>query len=482
MDPIIYIVVGVIIGAIGGVLIVRAGQKHLRSEIDRLQAQITEHGDNSENLRQEKERYTTLDREHAVTEERLKQAQDQQANKDEEITAAKQAVEDLRKELHEKDNAFTALQTRLDEELKSNEEKQQFFKQSMEQLEKQFKATASELLVNTGEKITKQQSEKLGDLMKPFRENLTRFEKEFKTAYDKETRDQISLKEQIKHLGEMNTKLSQEAQALANALKGDSKARGNWGEHMLEQILESSGLRKDHEFSTQESFTDEDGSRLQPDVLINLPDDKHIIIDSKVTLNSWMDYVNADTEELRTSHMKAFTGAIQNHVKQLSDKQYHKIYDIQTLDFVLMFIPIETAFLYALQEDPGLYDDAHKQSIILVSPTTLMAVLKTIAVNWKYDRQEKNTLLIAKEAEKLLDKINNYAEDLIKTRNSLQATGKHFDRAFKRFATGKGNIKDSTDKLMQLGVKSAKKMGIEWEQIEEAEDDDLPLLDESEKL
>lgn len=417
-----------------------------------------------------------LEREQAVMTERLKQSTEQLSEQQALATKREQERDQLRQDVSQRDEDIARLQTKLDEELKNSAEKQDFFKQSLEKLDKQFKATASELLVNTGEKLSKQQGSKLDDIIKPFRENLTRFEKEFKTAYDKETREQISLKEQIKNLSELNSQLSGEAHALANALKGDSKVRGNWGEQMLEHILQSSGLREGHEYATQASFTGEDGGRLQPDVIINLPDDKCIVVDSKVTLNSWMDFVNADTEEIRQQQMKAFTLAVHQHVKSLSGKAYHKIYDIKTLDFVLMFIPIETAFLYALQTDSSIYDEAHKLNIILVSPTTLMAVLKTIAVNWKYDRQEKNTLKIAKEAEKLLDKIHNYMDSLLKARNSLNAASNHMDTAVKRFVSGKANIKDSTDKLKQLGVKSAKKMGIEWENIE-AEADELDAIE-----
>lgn len=424
------------------------------------------------------DRVHELERLQAVQDERLQQQDETIRKQTADLEKQNSQEQELREALHQRERELASLQTRVEEELKHNEEKQTFFKESLEKLDKQFKATASELLVNTGEKITKQQSGKLEDMMKPFKENLSRFEKEFKSAYEKEAREQISLKEHIKQLSVLNKELSTEAQALANALKGDSKVRGNWGEQMLEHILQSSGLREGHEYETQSSYDSEEG-RLQPDVIVNLPDDKCIIIDSKVTLNSWMDFVNADSEEFRAAQLKSFTQAIHQHVKSLSDKAYHKIYDIQTLDFVLMFIPIETAFLYALQADGSIYEEAHKRNIILVSPTTLMAVLKTIAVNWKHDRQDKNTLLIAREAEKLLDKIYNYMDTLMKARKSLDAANNHMDLAVRRFAGGKGNIKDSTDKLRQLGVKSAKKLGVEWEQIEEDEDD-LDLLEDTE--
>ena len=424
------------------------------------------------------ERLHELERQQAVQDERLQQQDETIRKQTADLEKHNTQEHELRETLHQRERELASLQTRVEEELKHNEEKQTFFKESLEKLDKQFKATASELLVHTGEKITKQQSGKLEDMMKPFKENLSRFEKEFKTAYEKEAREQISLKEHIKQLSVLNKELSSEAQALANALKGDSKVRGNWGEQMLEHILQSSGLREGHEYETQSSYDSEEG-RLQPDVIVNLPDDKCIIIDSKVTLNSWMDFVNADSEDIRAAQLKSFTQAIHQHVKSLSDKAYHKIYDIQTLDFVLMFIPIETAFLYALQADGSIYEEAHKRNIILVSPTTLMAVLKTIAVNWKHDRQDKNTLLIAREAEKLLDKIYNYMDTLMKARKSLDAANNHMDLAVRRFAGGKGNIKDSTDRLKQLGVKSAKKLGVEWEQIEE-EEDDLDLLENTE--
>ena len=416
------------------------------------------------------DRIHALERDQAVKDERLQQQEETLDKQSADLATHHDQTTTLRDTLNEREREIASLKTRIDQELKHNEEKQRFFKESLEQLDKQFKSTASELLVDTGEKITKQQSGKLEDLIKPFRENLTRFEKEFKSAYDKEAREQISLKEHIKQLSVLNKELSDEAQALANALKGDSKVRGNWGEQMLEHILQSSGLREGHEYKTQSSFDSEEG-RLQPDVIVNLPDNKCIVIDSKVTLNSWMDFVNADTEEIRNQQLKSFTSAIHQHVKSLSDKAYHKIYDIQTLDFVLMFIPIETAFLYALQSDASIYEEAHQRNIILVSPTTLMAVLKTIAVNWKHDRQDKNTLQIAREAEALLDKIYNYMDSLMKARKSLDAANNHMDLAVRRFASGKGNIKDSTDKLKQLGVKTAKKLGIEWEHIEESDED-----------
>ena len=269
----------------------------------------------------------------------------------------------------------------------------------------------------------------------------------------------------------MNQQMSSDAQNLVKALKGDTKAQGDWGEIQLERILERSGLRKGEEYTIQESFTTEEG-RKRPDVIVNLPEEKKIIIDSKVSLVSYEKFVSAEDEEQKNIHIKSYIDSVKRHIKELSEKKYQSLFDVGSLDFVLMFIPIEPAFSLAIQYGENLYVDAYDKNIIIVSPSTLLATLRTIANIWKQELQNRNVLEIAKQSGALYDKFVSFTEDLISVGNRLdQAKGSYVD-AMKKLTDGSGNLVRRAEKIRELGAKTSKQLPQSL--VNRADDSNLP--------
>ena len=267
-----------------------------------------------------------------------------------------------------------------------------------------------------------------------------------------------SLIQQIKHLSELNKQITKEAENLTNALKGDSKTQGNWGEVVLERILEKSGLEKGREYETQVSEIGEDGKRYQPDVVVKLPDNKHIIIDSKVSLVSYERSTAADNDSERLPQLKLHIQSIRNHVKGLSDKNYQNLYGLDGLDFVLLFIPIEPAFTLAVQQEPELFNDAYSKNIVIVSPTTLIATLRTISSIWKQEYQNKNAIEIARQSGALYDKFQAFTEDLINVGKHLTGTQKAYQESMKKLSEGNGNLIRRAENLKKLGAKASKQI------------------------
>lgn len=266
-----------------------------------------------------------------------------------------------------------------------------------------------------------------------------------------------SLGEQLKNLRELNQQITKEAENLTRALKGDTKTQGNWGEFILESILEKSGLVKGQEFIVQESATLE-GGRLRPDVVVKLPDNKNIIIDSKVSLLAYEQSVNAADETDREQNLKAHVQSVKNHIRQLSGKDYQKLYGVEGLDFILMFIPIEPAFSAALQAETDLFNQAYEKQIVLVSPSTLLATLRTIANIWRYEYQNRNVLEIARQAGDMYDKFVNFTEDLVKLGQQMDTTKKTYGDAMNKLVDGTGNLVRRAEKLKELGAKTSKQM------------------------
>ena len=334
------------------------------------------------------------------------------------------------------------------------------------QFQKEFELLANKILKQNAEEFSKTNSEKISHLLNPLKEKLDGFEKQIQTKYDAQLKDTESLKTQIESLVNLNTKLSLEAENLTKALKGDSKKQGNWGEFILERILEMSGLRKGEEYFTQYSDENNEGKRIQPDVVIQLPEEKHIIIDSKVSLTDYERYISSITDEDQTLFLKAHLNSVRNHIKGLSEKNYQTSKNLTAPDFVLLFIPIESSFSLAISNDAELFNFAWDKKIVLVSPATLLATLRTIANIWKQERQNKNALVIADQAGKLYDKFVGFVEDLTKIEKGLNSANKAYDEAINKLQTGRGNLINRVENLRTLGAKANKQLPEEFSDFE----------------
>lgn len=346
-------------------------------------------------------------------------------------------------------------QLNLIEKLKSQKEEVQNLQ---EKFAFEFKNLANEIFEEKSKKFTDQNKVNLSDILKPLGEKITEFEKKVEQTNKESIERNSALKEQILGLKELNIQITKEAENLTKALKGDTKSQGNWGEFILESILEKSGLEKGREYFVQESKTDESGRRFQPDVVVKLPDNKNIIVDSKVTLTGYERFVNEDEEALKDGHLKSHLLAIRSHIKNLSVKNYQQLYGVNSLDFVLMFIPIEPAFILGVQADNNIFSEAYDKNIVIVSPSTLIATLRTIANIWKNEYQNRNSIEIAQQSGALYDKFVAFTEDLIKVGRNLDATQKEYTEAMKKLSEGKGNLVKRAEKIKQLGANAGKSL------------------------
>ena len=356
----------------------------------------------------------------------------------------------------------TALQESQSLQTKINEIKLEFANTN-EKYTKEFENLANKILNDNSQKIATQNETQLKSILDPLKEKITHFEKRVNDTHLESEKERSALKEQLRTLSEINKKMSEEALNLTKALKGDNKKQGNWGEFILEKILEKSGLVKGREYSAQQSFTTEDGSRLQPDVIINLPDNKSLVVDAKVSLVAYEKYVATDDADNDTQavFLKEHIHSIQSHVKNLSSKNYHQIYNINSPDFVLLFIPIESAFSLAISHDNDLYTDAFDKNVVIVSPATLLATLRTIANIWKQENQNINALEIAKYGADLYDKFVGFIEDLKKVGVKLEDAQKAYDEAEKKLYEGKGNLVRRAEHMKSLGLKASKQIPAE---------------------
>jgi DNA recombination protein RmuC len=327
----------------------------------------------------------------------------------------------------------------------------------------EFKNLANEILEEKSKKFTEQNRSNLDQLLKPLGEKIRDFEKKIGDAYDKEAQQRFSLKEEVKRLAELNKKISEDAENLTMALKGDSKLQGNWGEMILESILERSGLAKDREYTVQPSFQGDDGRRMQPDVVVTYPGNRSVIIDAKVSLTAYERLVDAPGPELREKYLKEHLNSIRNHITELSNKNYLDIYQVQSLDFIMMFLPVEPAYLVAIKEDPEIWNYAYDRRILLISPTNLLAALKMIASLWRQEHQNKNALEIARQSGDLLDKFYALLSDLNDLGNRLKLTQKSYDDAINKLSEGKGNLIRRAQRIEELGAKTKKKLPDNYE-------------------
>jgi len=319
----------------------------------------------------------------------------------------------------------------------------------------EFKNIVNEILKEKSKEFTDQNKTNLQQILEPLKEKIKEFEKKVEDS-NKESIDRFAgLRQQLGMLKDLNQQMSLDAQNLTKALKGDSKTQGDWGEIQLERILERSGLRKGEEYSVQESFTTEDG-RKRPDVIINLPEEKKIIIDSKVSLTHYERFVSAENEEEQNINLKSFIDSVKKHIKDLSSKEYQNLFESGSPDFVLMFIPIERAFGLAVQYGENIYVDAFDKNIVIVSPTTLLATLRTIASIWKQEHQNRNVKEIAKQSGRLYDKFVGFVEDLTDIGNRLDQAKNSYDNAKKKLSEGTGNLINRAEKIKKLGANTTK--------------------------
>ena len=321
-----------------------------------------------------------------------------------------------------------------------------------------FKVLAQEILEKTGNTFKEQNKEQIGTILAPFKEKLESFEKKVEETYEKGKAETISLKSEVKMLSEQSAKLSKDAENLTKALKSDVKAQGNWGEVILERILEKSGLTKNQEYFIQNSITTEDGKRFQPDVIIKLPEDKNVIVDSKVSLIAYERFSSAENVEEQQGHLKEHIASIKAHVKGLSDKNYQSLYGIDGLDFVLLFIPIEGAFSAAVQYDNTLFQDAFDKNVVIVSTSTLLATLRTIASIWKQEKQTQNAIEIARQGGALYDKFVGLTEDLLNLGKQMDTAKKSYEGAMNKISSGSGNLIKRAEDLRKLGLKTSKQI------------------------
>jgi DNA recombination protein RmuC len=350
--------------------------------------------------------------------------------------------------------------TKTDEVYKAQQQRllqqEQYIIALQQQFKIEFENIANKLLEEKSEKFSHQNRLQLDVILSPFKDKLKDFEDKVDKVYKLESDERNILKGVISQLMDLNRQISDEAQNLSKALKGDNKKQGNWGEVILERILERSGLINDQEYRIQTSFTSQDGSRLQPDVIIHLPDDKHLVVDAKVSLVAYERLVNSVLDEERELYGKQHIQSIKNHVNELSVKNYHELHQINSPDFVLLFIPIESSFSIAVQIDADLFNYAWERRVVIVSPSTLLATLRTIASVWKQERQNRNVMEIARLSGDMYDKFVGFINDLESIGKNIQQSQVAYDKAINKLSTGRGNLTNTAEKIKKLGARTNK--------------------------
>lgn len=388
----------------------------------------------------------------------LSQKADELARKQAENSELSQKLEEISL-LYSNLKASSQSQTAsFEQERKNFSEKLSLLENAEKQLSTQFENLANKIFEQKSEKFTKTSETGITQLIAPLKEQIETFKRQVSEQYVKEGQERASLKTEILSLKELNKQITEEAAALTNALKGDNKQQGNWGELVLERILTESGLRKGHEYETQKSLKDDDGKRYQPDVVVHLPNEKDIVIDSKVSLIAHEKYVNAKDEDTRQRAIKEHINSISGHIKGLSKKDYQDLTGVRTLDYVLMFIPIESAFISAIEHSPDLIKLALDNQIMLVSPTNLLVALRTINNIWQYEYQNQNANKIADQARKMYDKFHGFVADMDKIGRNVDATAKAYEAAMGKLSTGRGNLVRQAEQFKKLGVSPTKSL------------------------
>ena len=437
---ILAVMAGILVGTIGGLLFL-AGRNRQMAE---LKAAIRGIEEDAAGLR---EKLAAEAERRAVAEEKSSR-----------VLGLEEGLEKAKQENTVLQTKLSELETRLEDERRSTGEKLALLQEARDQLKMEFQNVANKIFEDKSLKFTEQNRENIEGVLKPMREQLLDFKKKVEDVYDKESKDRVSLLNEIIHLKTLNERISEDALNLTNALKGQSKTRGSWGEMILERVLEESGLQKGREYEVQTMYASDEGQRRHPDVIVHLPEGKDIVIDSKVSLTAYEKYCSAETEEKREKRLKEHIISIRTHVKALSEKRYEELEGIRTLDFVLMFLPIEGAFWTAIESEQGLFNEAFGKNIMLVSPSTLLATLRIINNIWRYEDQNKNALIIAKKAGDLHDKFVGFVEALDDVGQKIDKARESYHTARNRLAEGKGNLVRRSVELRQLGVKAQKEL------------------------
>jgi len=358
---------------------------------------------------------------------------------------------EVNRELAAKTADFKNLSDRYNTEKAELEKIQQQFQDA-------FKNLANEILEEKTKKFTQQNKDKLEEILNPLRENIKSFEKKVDDTYVKESKERFALDKEVKRLAELNKKISEDATRLTEALKGESKTQGNWGEMILESILEKSGLEKGREYFTQESFKTDDGRRIQPDVIVRLPENRNVVIDAKVSLTAYERFISAGNEKEQETARRNHMSSVKNHIQELSGKNYQDIYSLGSLDFVMMFMPVEPAYMLAVQIDREIWNYAYERRILLVSPTNLLVSLKMIASLWRQEYQTRNVLEIARQSGDLLDKFYSLLNDLTDLGSRLKSAQKSYDDTLNKLSEGKGNLVRRAEKIKELGARTKKSL------------------------
>ncbi len=411
--------------------------KNYKSQLSKFETQVQETLQNSEKSLEDKSKYIN----------ELKET----------INALGDDKSELQKQVNNDKGTIHTLQTQLEEQNKAMEDKLELLKNSEKKLKEEFENLANKIFTDNSKKFSEQNKENLGLILNPMKQQLGEFKKKVEDVYDKEAKDRTALQYELKTLKELNLKMSEEAHKLTTALKSDNKKQGNWGEMVLDNVLESSGLRLGHEYEKQLHLKDDEDKAFKPDVVVHLPDKRDIIIDAKTSLTAYSEYMTEENEDLKQVHLKSHIKSVKEHIKGLADKKYEDLKGVNTLDFIFMFVPIEGALLLALENDVSLFDDAFKQKVVLVSPSTLLVALRAVENIWRYERQAQNIADVYYRAEELYKKFNNFIEDLKKVGKSIENANNTYTEAFKKLKDGRGSLISQVTMLKQVSNIKPKK-------------------------
>ncbi len=374
-----------------------------------------------------------------------------------------QELANISKEKNDLELRYAVLNTRYEDEIRSSKEKLEVLQNAKNELSREFSNLSNKIYEEKSKQFSVSSKEQLELLLKPFREQISNFSKEAREQFESELKDRHLLKDELMRLKQMNEQLASEALNLTNALKGENKTQGNWGEIVLENILEQSGLREGVEYELQATLKNDEGKTYRPDVVIHMPQNRDIIIDSKVSLIAYERFVNEEDPQEKAKALKEHIASISTHIKSLSAKRYEKLDGVNTLDFVLLFMPIEGAFLLALEQDGEFFKRAYESNILVVSPSTLLVTLRTIEHIWRTQRQEEHAKKIAAEAEAMYDKLVGFVEEMKSIGSYIQKTQDSYDKAMNRLSTGRGNVIKRAQNMKALGLKPKKSLPIESE-------------------
>ncbi|PRX54418.1 DNA recombination protein RmuC [Flagellimonas meridianipacifica] len=391
----------------------------------------------------------------SVWEERESQLNNNISTLNQKLMDSDEGRRQLQSEKELQSNQIVRYQADLENLQQKHSEQKEELEKLQEKFTKDFEILANKILEDKSKKFTESNKQNIENILTPLNKKIKEFEEKVEKSQKENISIHSALKEQLLNLQNQNLKITQEAENLTKALKGDSKMQGNWGELVLERVLEKSGLEKDREYSVQQSFTLEDGSRVMPDVIINMPDGKKMIVDSKVSLTDYERFTNADEED-KPKFLKDHINSLRKHVEQLSAKKYEDLYEMESPDFVLMFVPIEPAFAIAINEDVSLYNKAFEQNIVIVTPSTLLATLRTIDTMWNNEKQQRNAIEIARQAGALYDKFEGFVSDLTKVGKKMDEAKNEYRGAMNKLVEGRGNIVTSIEKLKKMGAKAKK--------------------------